>query len=92
MFLTTSGARLPAPLRALVAAILHYGLGETVLSRLIKVSRPKSVSEVQAWRVKKQAYEKQVRAYVSLSPLLFYSHCREYHVTCLENSKLGPRV
>ncbi|KAG0144560.1 hypothetical protein CROQUDRAFT_672323 [Cronartium quercuum f. sp. fusiforme G11] len=64
MFLTTLGPRLPAFLRYILATILRYGLREKVLARLIEASRKKQVAEVQQWRVKKQAYEKQVRSYL----------------------------
>jgi hypothetical protein len=73
MFLTTIGCYLPNWLRWAISGVMRYLVQDEMMARLIEASRAKSTTELQQWRVRKEAYCLKVRSYVrsSFSLLLF---------------------
>ncbi|PLW56926.1 hypothetical protein PCANC_01242 [Puccinia coronata f. sp. avenae] len=64
MFLTTIGCKLPSWLRWTISGVLRYLLQDEVMAKLIEASRAKSTTELQRWRVRKDAYCLKVRSYL----------------------------
>lgn len=64
MFLTTIGCKLPNWLRCTISGVLRYLVQNEMLARLVEASRAKSTTELQQWRVRKEAYCLKVRSYL----------------------------
>ncbi|KAA1083569.1 hypothetical protein PGT21_004058 [Puccinia graminis f. sp. tritici] len=64
MFLTTIGCKLPGWLRWIVCGVTRYFLRDEIMAKLIEASRAKSTTELQKWRVRKDAYCLKVRSYL----------------------------
>lgn len=64
MLLTTFGPMLPSWLRWTICAMLRYLARDDKLAKLVEASRVKTTTELQRWRVRKDAYCYKVRSYL----------------------------
>lgn len=53
LFLVTLGPKLPWFLRSFLAYVMEAWLGDDQMARLLRVSRRKSATEMQAWQWKR---------------------------------------